>query len=225
MNIFHLCLALQIFSAAMLLCIRDAKKSSAAAHAILVAGLTLGLANTLFSLITYDASAAASRSVLGIAESVFRFDMLGLFFLAIVQLIAIPTTIYSFSYLAHYIESGKSVKSALFFYISLLVSTQLLVTANHAVLFLICWELMSTTAYLGMIFEKEKREVQTGSFYYLIISHVAMYFLFIFFILLSHQSGSWLFSDFHISPDSGSVFITLYVLALTAFGLKAGFMP
>jgi len=150
---------------------------------------------------------------------------LGLFFLCIVQLVAIPTTIYSYSYLKHYLDEGKSIRSNLVFYAILLISTQMVVIANHAVLFLVCWEMMSTSAYLGMVFEKEKREVQKGAFYYLVISHVVVFLLYIFFFLLHHQTNSWLFSDFHISPESGNLFIALYILSLIAFGMKAGFMP
>jgi formate hydrogenlyase subunit 3/multisubunit Na+/H+ antiporter MnhD subunit len=76
-----------------------------------------------------------------------------------------------------------------------------------------------------MIFEKEKKEVQNGSIYYLIMSHVVVFILYIFFLLLHHQTNSWLVSDFHVSSETGNLFIILYTLGLIGFGMKAGFMP
>lgn len=200
------------------------KKAFALFHLVLLSGLIAGLVASVSSLIDPSIRFLVP-AIIHIPHIFFRFDPLGLFFLCIIQLIAVPITIYNYSYFTHYIEKGKSVKSAMTFYLFLLLSTQILVTANHSILFLICWELMSTSAYLCMIFEMEKKEVQIGSFYYLIISHVAMFLLFVFFILLHHHAGSWLFSDFRISTDSGALFFILYFLSLTAFGLKAGFMP
>ncbi|TAK51347.1 MAG: hypothetical protein EPO24_15975 [Bacteroidetes bacterium] len=204
--------------------VQDNRKASAVTHLVLLAGLILGFSSTVSSLVSSN-STLLSFTLWGIPNQVFRFDSLGLYFLGIIQLVAIPTTIYSYSYLNHYISNGKSIRSTLVFYVLLLVSTQVLVLANDAILFLICWEVMSMSAYLGMIFEKEKREVRSGSFYYFIMNHIVAFLLFIFFLLLHHQTNSWHFSDFHLTSDSGAIFIILYFLSLVAFGTKAGFIP
>ena len=217
-------LTIQFFSTLVIAFQQDNRKASATAHLLLIAGLVLGFASS-FSTLVFSNLSSQNFSALGTANGLFRFDALGLYFLCIIQLVAIPTTIYSFSYLKHYIDEGKSVRSNLVFYSLMIISTQMVVIANHAILFLISWEVMSTSAYLGMVFEKEKKDVQTGSFYYLIMSHVVIFLLYIFFFLLHHQTNSWLFSDFHLSPDAGNLFIILYTLSLLAFGMKAGFMP
>jgi hydrogenase-4 component B len=216
--------AVQVLSVLVITCIRKTRRASAVAHVLLVAGLVAGFANTVFAL--FDPGyAAATAQLFPFTGNLFRFDPLGLFFLAVIQLVAIPTSVYSYSYFSRYNDTDKPVKSTLIFIIILMLSVQMIVVANHAILFLIFWEIMSITAYLGMIFEKEKKEVQNGSFYYLVISHVAMYLLFVFFLLLHKHTGSWLFSDFHVSPNAGTLFTVLYLLALVAFGIKAGFMP
>jgi len=224
MDLLFYALTIQIFSIIAIAILQDNRKASIAAHLLLITGLILGFAVS-FSTLVFSNLSSQSFSAFGIPNELFRFDALGLFFLCIVQLVAIPTTIYSYSYLKHYLDEGKSIRSNLVFYAILLISTQMVVIANHAVLFLVCWEMMSTSAYLGMVFEKEKREVQKGAFYYLVISHVVVFLLYIFFFLLHHQTNSWRFSDFHISPESGNLFIALYILSLIAFGMKAGFMP
>jgi len=223
MDIFFYSFLLQILAIPLIAIFKNDHKASAVSHFLVAAGLTSGLASSFSALLFSDPEFL--NVIPGIPAELFRLDSLGLYFLAVIQLVAIPVTIYSYSYLNHFISEGKQVKSYLIFYALILISTQLLVIANHAVLFLVCWEIMSTSAYLGMIFQKEKKEVQTGSFYYLVISHVAVFLLYVFFFLLHHHTGSWLFSDFHLAPGGDSSFILLYSLGLIGFGMKAGFMP
>ena len=54
------------------------------------------------------------------------------------------------------------IKSFMTFYLLIMVSTQLVVIANHAILFLVSWEVMSISAYLAMLFEKEKEELEAA---------------------------------------------------------------
>lgn len=224
MDLLFYALTLQFLSLIIIAFLQDNRRASAAAHLLLIVGLVLGFASS-FSALAFSNSFSQSISTFGLSDELFRFDSLGLYFLCIIQLVAVPTTIYSYSYLKHYIGEGKSIRSNLVFYSLMIIATQMVVIANHAILFLVCWEVMSTSAYLGMIFEKEKKDVQKGSFYYLVMSHVVVFFLYIFFFLLHHQTNSWLFSHYHFSPDAENLFILLYFLSLLAFGMKAGFMP
>jgi hydrogenase-4 component B len=157
--------------------------------------------------------------------SLFRADGLALFFLLIITTVAIPTVISIYSYLQHYLHKEASVRTFLTSFSMLLLSTQLLVFANHGILFLICWELMTLMAYLGMLLEKEKEEVQKGSFIFFTTTHLATSFLYIFFFLLHNQCGSWFFSDFHLSSAMGTVFYLVCGFGFLGFGIKAGFMP
>jgi len=157
--------------------------------------------------------------------SLFRADGLALFFLLIITTVAIPTVISIYSYLQHYLHKVAPVRTFLFSFSLLLLSTQLLVFANHSILFLICWELMALTAYLGMLLDKEKEEVQKGSFIFFTTTHLATFFLYIFFFLLHNHFGSWFFNDFHLSSDAGTIFFLVCGFGFIGFGIKAGFMP
>ncbi|MFZ1292406.1 MAG: proton-conducting transporter membrane subunit [Melioribacteraceae bacterium] len=190
-------------------------------NSILLIGLILGLIST-FSTVLFTSEKLILKNISG---NWIKLDGLSIYFLFIIQLVAIPTTIYNFSYLQHYIEQKKSVKSFLIFYIILLTSTQILVIANQAILFLVCWEVMSMSAYLAMILEKEKVEVQKGSFYYFAASHVLIFILYFMFFLLHHQTGSWFFNDYHLSFNSGIVVPIIFLSSFIGFGIKAGFMP
>ncbi|MFA6596346.1 MAG: proton-conducting transporter membrane subunit [Ignavibacteriaceae bacterium] len=203
--------------------IKNVRKSFFTSNIVLLIGLVIGLISTLSSVL-FTSQQFSTNNIL-LFNNWIRLDGLGLYFLFIIQLVAIPTTIYNFSYLQHYIEDNRPVKSFVIFYIIILVSTQLVVMANQAIFFLVSWEVMSMSAYLGMLLEKEKEEVQKGSFYYFVASHVLVFILYIFFFLLHHQTNSWFMSDYHFSTAVGTLLPLLFILSFVGFGIKAGFMP
>ena len=204
--------------------IRSQEKASAFAHITLAAGLVTGFISSLLA-VFYPLQTMSQLSVFGLPPEYFRFDALALYFLCVIQAVAIPTVIFSYSYLKHYTEKGRPIKSLLVFFSGMIISTQMVVTINHSIIFLVFWEATSMSAYLGMIFEKEKKEVQKGSFYYFVMNHVVIFLLYIFFFILHGQTGSWLLSDYHLINPDAKLTALLYLLALMAFGMKAGFMP
>ncbi|MFA6235052.1 MAG: proton-conducting transporter membrane subunit, partial [Bacteroidota bacterium] len=163
--------------------------------------------------------------IIGIPANVFRLDPLALFFLCVIQIVSIPTALYGYSYFRHAAQAGRPVRSILVIFNVLLISTQLLVIADHAILFLVFWEFMTMAAYFGIVYEHEKREVRTGGMYYFAISHVIIFLLYAFFFLMHSSTHSWLMSDCRLSADAGALFYAMYALALLGFGMKAGFMP
>lgn len=219
-SLLVLAFAIQLISIAFLF-LKDQRKALFAANTMLLIGLAIGLSSTLSSAL-FSSNEISSQIIF---YNFIRLDGLGSYFLFIIQLVAIPTTIYNFSYLQHYIEEKRSIKSFVVFYIILIVSTQFIVIANQAILFLVSWEVMSITGYLGMMLEKEKEEVQRGSFYYFVASHVLIFILYIMFFLLHQQTGSWFFSDYHLSFSTGIIVPIIFILSFVGFGIKAGFMP
>jgi len=218
--LFFAAFLIQVLSIIFLF-IKNERKALFVSNIVLLIGLILGLISTLSSPL-FSSSELSSHNIF---SNWIRLDGLSIYFLFIVQLVAIPTTIFNFSYLQYYIEQKRSIKSFVTFYIILLISTQFTVIANQAVLFLVCWEVMSMSAYLAMILEKEKEEVQKGSFYYFAASHVLIFILYILFFLLHHQTGSWFFSDYHLSFSAGIIVPIIFILSFIGFGIKAGFMP
>ena len=195
---------------------------------LFVIALTAGAAlNLVFALARLSALPAVSPlfSIIPGAAPLFRADGLALYFLLITTTVAIPIILATHSYLQQYLPKELSVRTFLVFLSALILSTQLLVLVNHAIVFLIFWELMTLTAYLGTLLEKEKEEVQKGSFVFFVTTHVATFFLYIFFFILHHQSGSWFFSDFHLTPAIGLPFYAVCFFGFWGFGIKAGFMP
>lgn len=216
--LFTIGFAIQVISI-LFLFIDKQKKSLYFTNSFLILGLILGLTATLSSIFS------TSVNYLSMFNEFIFIDNLSRYFLFVVQLIAIPTTIFNYSYLNHYIKEKRSVKSFMLFYIILLISTQIIVIANHAVLFLVAWEVMSLSSYFAMVLEKENQEVQRGSFYYFAASHVLVFILYIMFFLLHNESGSWFFSDFHLAFNNNFNVTIIFILSLVGFGIKAGFMP
>ncbi|MFA7421436.1 MAG: proton-conducting transporter membrane subunit [Melioribacteraceae bacterium] len=218
--LFIAAFAIQLLAIGFLF-IKDESKALFAANIVLLVGLTIGLISTLLSAL-FSSVEIPSNSIF---DNWIRLDGLSLYFIFIIQLVAIPTTIYNLSYLQHYIEQKRSIKAFVAFYIILLISTQFIVIANQAILFLVSWEVMSMSAYLAMMLEKEKEEVQSGSFYYFAAAHLLVFILYVMFFLLHKQTGSWYFSDYHISFSMGIVVPVIFILSFIAFGIKAGMMP
>ncbi|MFH0733475.1 MAG: proton-conducting transporter membrane subunit [bacterium] len=219
-NLLFTAFVIQLFAIAFTFFKND-KKAIFATNIVLIFGLCLGLISTLSSAL-FSSGLISSNQIF---SNWIRLDGLSLYFLFIIQLVAIPTTIYNLSYLPFYIEKKRSLKSFMTFYILLIISTQIIVIANQSILFLVSWEIMSITAYLSMLLEKEKEEVQHGSFYFFVVSHVIIFILYILFFLLHNQTNSWFFSDYHILFSEGSVVSLIFILSFLGFGIKAGFMP
>jgi formate hydrogenlyase subunit 3/multisubunit Na+/H+ antiporter MnhD subunit len=223
-DMFFISMLIQAASILAPVFIGGQRRASALAHITLVAGLITGFISS-FLAVFFPMAHTVGTGFFGLPPEYFRFDPLALYFLCVVQAVAIPTAVFSYSYLEHYIGEGRSVKSLYVFFAGMLIATQMVVTINHAIVFLVFWEATSMSAYLGMIFEKEKKEVQKGSFYYFVMNHVVIFLLYIFFFILHRQTGSWLLSDFRVVTGNSGLTALLFLLALAAFGMKAGFMP
>lgn len=163
-----------------------------------------------------------THSNLGIIS--LRFDKLSLFFLGLIQIGGMVSSLYGIGYLAHY-ETRRTLKPTLTATSFLFFSMQLLAVANHVFLFLVAWELMALSGYLGIILERDDKNVQRGSFIFFVATHIGTLFLYGMFLLLHQQTKSWEFSAFtqHVYlPPAVSV---IFWLGFVGFGMKAGFMP
>ncbi len=157
----------------------------------------------------------------------FGLSPLSSFFLFVIALISVLTTVYAPKYLEHYKSSSAALKGHWFFYTVLVVSMMGVVTSRDAVAFLICWELMSLSSFFLVAFNNEKKEVRKAAWMYLVFTHIGTAFLLVMFALLASGSGSFSFDSFKaasgdISPAAGSV---IFIFSLIGFGTKAGLVP
>lgn len=156
----------------------------------------------------------------------FIIDPLSAFFVTIISIISCFAIIYSNGYLTSYIKKGKSITSHLVFLTTLITSMLLVVTCQNALLFLICWEIMSLSSFFLVIFENEKKEILKAGIKYLIFMHISVIFIIIAFAMLSLKTGSYDFGTFTSVLQDNKIFTnTIFFLAFIGFGTKAGFVP
>ena len=153
-------------------------------------------------------------------------DGITLFFLFTFQLLSLAGSVYAIGYLEHYVERGVRIRWHLVSFTLLILSLQLVVVVQHALAFLIAWELMAVSAYFSIVLEKNRPEVRRGGFWYFVATHASALFLYVFFIVLHDRTGSWDFADFarQTGWDAGTLTLLL-VTGFLGFAIKAGFMP
>jgi hydrogenase-4 component B len=106
-------------------------------------------------------------------------------------------------------------------YGTLLAGTTLVVLAFSGVLFLFAWEVMALSAFLLIATEHHRAEVRTSAYVFLVATHLSTLLLWVVFARVAAATGTFGFAPL---PAGGATLVTL-LIALVAFGLKAGFMP
>jgi hydrogenase-4 component B len=187
--------------------------------ALLAVGLGLaGLAGG-----TLSVSAAQILPIGGVA---LGLDRLSAFFILIIAVAAVPSTVYAIGYTreyeGRYSLAGMGVALNLF-----LASMTLVVMASNVLTFLALWEAMSLASYFLVMTEKDDRETERAGWLYFVMTHAGFACLLIGFLLLSHTAGSMEFAGWRagaaaVSPATRNL---VFVLLAGGFGSKAGVIP
>jgi len=160
------------------------------------------------------------------ADVNFVLDPLSAFFVLVIAVMSLISIVYSKGYLQPYIDKGKNIKAHIVFLPILVASMLLVVTCQNALMFLICWEIMSLSSFFLVIFEHEKKEVRRAAIKYLVFMHLSVLFIMVAFAMLSLKSGSFDFTSFMSALHGDKHFTnTIFLLLFVGFGMKAGFVP
>ena len=185
--------------------------------AALVLGLA-GLAGEIFQLNLPE--------LLPIGGAAFGIDRLSAFFIVVIAVGAIPTTVYAIGYTRHY--TGKHSLGAIGFAFNVFILSMILVTlARNVLTFLALWEIMSLASYFLVITEHEREETLRAGWLYFVMTHAGFAALLLGFLLLAHATGSTEFAGWSAAaakldaPERDLIFV---LLAL-GFGSKAGVIP
>jgi hydrogenase-4 component B len=154
---------------------------------------------------------------------VLERDALSTFFLLPIFVLGAIAAAYGHSYLlAH---RGKKALGVPWLALNLLLASMaLVVTARHAVLFLVAWEVMSLSSYVLVVFEHERPEVRRAGWIYLIAAHVGAAFLMAMFLILSSTTGTLVLGP-KPAALGGAARAFVLLFALAGFGVKAGLVP
>ena len=154
---------------------------------------------------------------------VFGLDALSAFFLLAIAIVGASTALFGAGYLAD--EHGAAnVPFAHAAAAMLVVALALVVTAQAVVPFLVAWELMAIAAFLLIVTDHDQAEVRRAGLVYLVSTHAATLTLIGLFAAWGVGAADLTFASLAgAAPDAGRT--TILLLALFAFGMKAGVVP
>ncbi len=153
-------------------------------------------------------------------------DPLGAFFLILIGLGAVPSSLYGIGYTRPYVDEDISLRWLGMMYNLFLLGMSLVAMAGNVLTFLMMWEGMSLTSYFLVITENgEKGTLRAGN-WYAAMTHSGLIMLLIAFVLLM-DGGSGSFADLRSSSANlpAALRSTIFLLAFFGFGSKAGIVP
>ncbi len=149
---------------------------------------------------------------------------LAAFFLVPIFLIGGLSSIYGLEYWrqSRHPRTGRKLR---FWYAILIVGMALLVLCANSICFLMAWELVALGSFFLIATEDQKPASRQAAWIYLVATHVSTLLLVVLFILLRIFSGSFLLRPLAPGQAGAGIQTAMFLLALTAFGIKAGMMP
>jgi hydrogenase-4 component B len=207
---------------ACLLDIRSARGQWIATAALVLAAL-LGLGGCGVVLLGGSAAHAAFAWAIPGGEIVLQVDALGAFFLVPVCAMGALASIYGHGYWRQS-ERPRHGRMLRFFTGILVAGMMLLLLAGDAVSFLVGWEAMALGSFFLIRIEDHLPAARDAGWLYLLATHVGTLALFALFAVLRDVNGSFAL----VAVPAGTPLVTctaVFLLALLAFGLKAGLMP
>ena len=156
-----------------------------------------------------------------------RLDALGAFFLAWSLPMTLLGGVYALGYLRPYFDTRRhvGVHYALLNMISL--SFVLVYAGDHALIFLLGWEIAALAAWLLVIWDYTNQKVRFAGFNYLVSTHIGLMFLVAAVMILYTHAGAWDLGSFGVwlQHNPGSERNAVFLLLVISFGLKSAFFP
>jgi hydrogenase-4 component B len=164
------------------------------------------------------------RWALPLGRFAVAVDDLSLIFLIPIFLVSALGSVYGLSYWRQREHAGTGRRLRLCWGL-LAAGMALVILARDGVLFLMAWEVMALAAFFLVSTEETKREVREAGWVYLVATHVGTLWLFGFFALLYHATGSFDLWPSALTTLPAHTATALFVLGAAGFGLKAGIIP
>ena len=151
-------------------------------------------------------------------ELALRMDALSALLVAIISLVGVGTSLYSFR------EAPENVSVS--FFTDLFMATMVLVvTVTNAFFFLIFWEVMTLASYFLVVWEFDQEQSARTGFIYFLVAHAGAALITIAFLLFFGEAGTLDFARIRTADLSPAVKDIAFVLVFLGFGAKAGMVP
>ncbi|GIK95947.1 MAG: hydrogenase 4 subunit B [Alphaproteobacteria bacterium] len=151
----------------------------------------------------------------------FRVDALAAFFLAVVNLGSGAASLYAIGYGRHEAEPVRVLP----FYPAFLAGMNLVVLADDAFTFLLCWEFMSLASWALVLAHHREGDNMRAGYVYLLLASLGTLSLLLAFGLLAGPAGGYGFDSIRSAPHSTLTTILVLALVLLGAGSKAGLVP
>ena len=151
----------------------------------------------------------------------FRIDALASVFLVVVNLGGASACLYALGYGAHERAPGRVLP----FFPAFLATMNLVVLADDAFTFLLCWETMSLVSWALVMAHHRIKDNRTAGFLYLVMASFGTLTLLLAFGLLAGPDGAYGFAAIRESAQTPAMNTIVLMLVLIGAGSKAGIVP
>src|SRR5262245_26552281 len=151
----------------------------------------------------------------------FRVDALAAFFLAVVNLAAAAASLYALGYGRH----EEAPHRVLPFYPAFVAGMNLVILADDAFTFLLCWEFMSLASWALVMAHHRVAENARAGFVYLVMASFGTLALLLAFGLLSGSAGNYGFGAIRAAHHEALPAALVLAFVLIGTGSKAGLVP
>jgi len=151
----------------------------------------------------------------------FRLDPLSAFFLIVVNLGGATASLYGMGYGRHEESPGRVLP----FFVLFLVGMNLVVLADDAFTFLLCWEFMSLTSWALVLSHHRQSGNLSAGYVYLVMAGFGTVTLLLAFGLMAGVDGGFGFETMRSREFSPGLAGAVLVLTLLGAGSKAGIVP
>jgi len=217
------CVAALLGTAVLAIAISRSKSSSTAIYGLAFAISALAFAGALLQLV--GGATAVSETVLPIGlpwlGAHFRLDALAAFFLLVVNLGGAAASFYGLGYGKHETAPHRVLP----FFPAFLAAMNLVVLADDAFSYLLCWEFMSLASWALVMTHHRNAENARAGYVYLLMASFGTLALLLAFGLLSSPGGEYGFAAIRAAQHTPTVAALVLILILLGAGSKAGLVP
>ena len=206
-------------------------RSDRAARVLTAVGAVVGGAGGLAAAVSVLATRVSVDAVLPTAVSaaggiVIRLDPLGAFFLALITAVSLPAAVYGTTYMAEY-DGRCSLRVFGLMFNAFLLGMSVVPCAANIFTFVMAWELMAVSSYFLVMTESENSETRQAGLWYAAMTHLGLVLLLPMFFLIAagHEATAFVDLRAYGATLTAGTRTAVFLLALTAFGSKAGIVP
>lgn len=189
-----------------------------------IISLLLGIVSSFFALyVMLNSPINYLLDDTNVIKTEIGIDYLSAFFIIIINIVVIISSIYNIGYNKNQSNIGKL--NLHYACISILHFSMLgVLVCQSFIPFLIFWEIVAVSSFLLILYESKSKEIIKIAINYLVQMHVCMLFLLIGAFILISTTGIYTFESCKTYFETHNNFF-LFLLFFIGFGMKAGFVP